>query len=569
LTRVVTKMRETVKNRISRRVLIVLYFALFGSYAAFAQEDKEKWDEGEIQSVEIEIVKDRQISLPKANRNFEKIPPRAAEPIKPEITYDLKSFTFNSPDYSPSIRPLKLKQEELAKIYGNYLSAGLGNYSSPYAELYLNSKRDKNKFYGAHFYHNSFGKGPVDGKNSASGNTNVDLFGKFFTDAVTTSAFLNYDKRTGYFYGYPQNGPEVDRKDIKQDYNVVSLGAELENSKLSDFNFKLSGGFSYLQDYYDAKESEVSVGWKSDYKISDKSALIFNANYFLIARKDLLVDAKPRNLLKFNPAYRFYPVENLRLTIGLNAVAESDKIANKNLHVYPDVWANYELAKSVEAYAGLTGDIDKVSLHTLSAENFWLNSNIDIAHTSRSADFRVGLKGKVIKKLAFDAGFSVANLKNLYFYQNDATDPSKFIVVYDAGSTQRLNLFADLGINFADKARLNLRGDYFGYSTDKQAEAWHRPTYRMAFNSYFNIYSKLTLHIDFITQGGMKALDVVNNKTVTLNPAVDLNAKLNYFVSKRFSVFLKFNNMLSNKYPVYFNYPVRGFQAMGGINWSF
>jgi hypothetical protein len=67
----------------------------------------------------------------------------------------------------------------------------------------------------------------------------------------------------------------------------------------------------------------------------------------------------------------------------------------------------------------------------------------------------------------------------------------------------------------------------------------------------------------------MKALDVTNNTTVTLDPAVDLNTKLNYFVSKQFSIFLKFNNMLSNKYPVYFNYPVRGFQAMGGISWSF
>ncbi len=538
------------------------------SFTVFAQEDKEKWGEGEIQSVEIEIKKDRQISVPKANRNFEKIPPRAAEPIKPEMTYDLRSFNFNSPDYNPAIRPLKLKQEELVKIYGNYVSAGLGNYSSPFLEGYINSKRDKSKFLGAHLYHQSFGKGPVDGKNSASANSTIDLFGNFFGSAVTTSAFLNYDKRSGYFYGYPAN-TEPDRNDIRQDYNVVSLGGELENSKPADFNFKLSGGFSYLQDYYDAKESEVSLGLKSDYKLSDNSALILNADYFLIARKDLLKDAKPRNLLRFKPAYRFYPIDKLKLTIGANIVLESDKIANKSLHVYPDAWASYELAKSVEAYAGLTGDIDKVSLHTLSAENLWLNSNIDIEHTSRSADFRVGLKGKVVKKLAFDAGFSVANLKNLYFYQNNAADPSKFDVIYDAGSTQRLNLFADLGMNFADKARLNVRGDYFGYNTDTQAEAWHRPTYRLAFNSYFDIYSKLTLHVDLLTQGGMKAFDVVNNKTVTLDPAVELNTKLNYFVSKQFSVFLKCNNMLSNKYPVYFNYPVRGFQAMGGISWSF
>jgi hypothetical protein len=555
---------NTMADKKQLKFCILLLFAC--CFSALAQE--EKWGEGEIQSVEIEIVKDRQISLPKANRNFEKIPPRPAEPLKPAMTYDLKNLNFSTPDYNPAIRPLKLKQEELSKIYGNYLSAGLGNYSSPYAELYLNSKRDKSKYYGAHFYHYSFGKGPVDGKNSASGNTDVDLFGKFFSSAVTTSAYLNYNKRTGYFYGYP-NTVEVNRDDIRQTYDVVSLAGELENSKPSDFNFKLRGGLSYLQDYYDAKESEVSLNWKSNYKIDEGSAFIFNADYFLLARKDLLKDAKPRNLLRFNPAYQFTAIEKLKLTIGTNVVFESDKIAGKSVHVYPDIWANYELAREVEAYAGLTGDIDKVSLHSLSADNLWLNSNIDIAHTSRSADFRVGLKGKLLKVLAFNSGLSVANLKNWYFYQNDAVDPSKFNVVYDAGSTQRLNLFADLGVSLADKARFNLRGDYFGYSTDKQAEAWHRPTYRMAFNSYFNIYSKLTLHVDFISQGGMKAFDQANSKVVTLDPAIELNTKLNYFVSKQFSLFLKFNNMLSNKYPVYFNYPVRGFQGMGGISWSF
>ena len=53
------------------------------SLVSVAQEKdkpKEKWGEGEIEKVEIEIVKDRQIVLPKANRNFEKVPPRPAEP---------------------------------------------------------------------------------------------------------------------------------------------------------------------------------------------------------------------------------------------------------------------------------------------------------------------------------------------------------------------------------------------------------------------------------------------------------------------------------------------------------
>jgi hypothetical protein len=560
-------MSTVVNNIFKMKCFAFLFFTVGILSQTFAQD--EKWGEGEIQSVEIEIVKDRLITLPKANRNFEKIPPRPAEPIRPEITYDLKNFNFTSTDYNPAIRPLKLKQEELAKIYGNYLSAGFGNYVSPFLEAYVNSKRDKSKFYGGHFYHRSFGKGPVDGNNSASGNSQLDLFGKFFSKAVTSGVYVNYENRSGFFYGYPKTGVDIDRGPTKQEYNIVGLGAEIENTKQSDFNFKLKGGFSYLDDRYNAKESEVSLNWNNNYVISETSQFIFKADYFLIARKDLLKDATPRNLLKVSPAYRFSPVDKLSLTLGVNTAFENDKIDSKSFHIYPNVWANYSLGSTVEAYAGLTGDMDKVSLHTLSAENFWLNANIDIYHTNRAAELMIGLKGKALKKVTFDGGFSVATLKNLYFYRNATADASKFNTEYELGDTKRLNLFGDVGISFTQKARLNFRADYFSYSRDSDLEAWHRPTYRLSGNSYFNIYDKVTLHADLIVQGGMKAFDPISLQILTLNPAVDLSTKVNYFVSRKFSVFLKFNNMLSTKYPLYLNYPSRGFQGLAGISWSF
>ena len=42
-------------------------------------EEGEKWEEGEggIKNVEIQIVKNREIKLPAASRNFEKVPPDA------------------------------------------------------------------------------------------------------------------------------------------------------------------------------------------------------------------------------------------------------------------------------------------------------------------------------------------------------------------------------------------------------------------------------------------------------------------------------------------------------------
>src|SRR5262245_22853552 len=118
------------KTRIASFVFLLMTTAL--AHVAFAQEE---WEEGgEIEGVEIEIVKERQITMPRADRNFEKIPPRPAEPLKPAMNYDFKAMTFAAPELKIDVRPLRVKQEDLSKIYSGYVSAGYGNYNSPYLE---------------------------------------------------------------------------------------------------------------------------------------------------------------------------------------------------------------------------------------------------------------------------------------------------------------------------------------------------------------------------------------------------------------------------------------------------
>lgn len=565
------KSREYLTKRC--QLVLLAAFSLLTSISVLAQ------GEGEIEKVEIEIVKNREVSVPQAARNFEKIPPRPVEPIKPEITYQFKNLSFNVPDYNPVIRPLRLKSESISKIYGNYVSAGLGNYGSPYAEAYLTNKRNKNKYYGFKFFHRSFMNGPVDDKNSASGNTNIRLFGKAMTNTIAVGGFVSYENTAAYFYGY-QPGTVTDRSTIRQDYNIISAGGEIENSNLSNFTYNLKGGYSYLTDHYSASESEVNLNFLSQYKIDANKRVIINGDYFLINRKDALLNPGARHIFKVKPAYQFSPIDKLSLTAGANVVVENDTIGKQNsLHIYPNLSGSYEVSPSVEGYAALTGDIDKVSLHSLSRENVWLNSNIGIFNTNRTLDFSVGLRGKVGGKVSFGAGLSYATLKNFYYYQSGVGAlRSKFDVAYDNGNTQRLNFFGELGYS-NESFKLSARGDYFSYSTsianqitgqnNFEKTALNRPTYRVAINSSYNIFDKVLISADFIAQGGIMALNLDTDKITSLTSAADLNCKANYFVSKQFSVFLNFNNILSSDYQLYLNYPVRGFQVMGGASWNF
>jgi hypothetical protein len=556
--------------KITMRYWLTLLVIIIAASASFAQ-DEQQWEEGDLKDVEIEIIKERQIVLPNANRNFEKIPPKPSEPIKAPIQYNFRAFSVLSSQANPTLRPLRLKQEDPSKVYGGYVSAGYGNYASPYLEGFINSKKDKNKLVGAHAYFKASGKGPVDGKNSANGTSGVTVYGRSFSEYLSLALDAGYENRSTHFYGYPEN-TVVEASDIRQSYNNFKLSGSITNAKNTSFSYKLGGNFGYLTDRFDAKETDVDIYFNSNYKLNGESAIGIRANYSIIGRSDSEVEATPRSLLNVNPSYVFYPIEDLRFSAGIVASFENDTIDNKDVHAYPDLHASYPISPSVNAVASLTGGVEKVSLHTLSSENIWVAPNIPIFHTNKLYDLQIALNTRIGNKVAVNGGVSVASLKNWYFFVNDMTDMSKFTTVYEKKGVERMNLFASIGFAQTEAAKIMLRGDFYSYVMDELAEPYHRPTYKLTADASFNIYKKLLLDFDVIAQGGMVGYDyteTTNNGKVELDPAVDLNARVEYLVSDSFSFFIQANNILDNQYPLFMNYPVRGFQVLGGLTWSF
>ena len=552
-------------KRTSSYFITVLINLCLAASTAYAQE---KWEEGgEIESVEIEIVKERQITLPRADRNFDKIPPRPAEPITPAISYDFKSFRFTTPDFQPVLRPLRLKQEELQKINGGYLSAGLGNFGSAFLGAAITSKRNANRYTGADLLHRSFATGPVRGRNSGSGNTQMNFFTGGFNNHLAGALQVGYENIATLFYGFQPPTREVKRDTLRQMFHIVSFGAKVENVKPSDFNYKLSGSFSYLDDRFQAAESIAGLQFNSNYALKNASKILVASSYRLLARKDSLVEAKPRSLFRITPSYQFTPIEKLTVTAGFSFVYENDTIGSKDVHLYPSAHAAYQLSKGVEAFASLTGDMEEVSLHGIARENAWVNANVDIFHANNQLDFRAGLRGKAGAKGSFLLGAAVSSYRHLYLYVNAMPSPERFDLVYD--QVTRTNLFGEWGLVNANRFSLRLRGDYFGYSVDREREAWHRPAYRVAVHTDHNFFEKVSLQVNFSGLGGMKAWDQRNSKVVELDAALDLNVKARYFVSKPFSVFLEGSNLLNSDYPIYLYYPVRGLQVTGGLSWSF
>ena len=547
--------------------LFIIVACWFLPISLSAQNEWEEVD-NEIESVEIEIVKNREIKLPTASRNFEKIPPAKVNSKRRDVEYTYNNIDFDLPDLNVRMRPLRIKDERLSKLYGNYVKAGFGNFVTPYLEGFFNSKRSKEYSYGAHLNFLRSGRGPVDGSNSGSGKFDLDLFGKYFTPVVTFSGDLGFDQRKYNFYGYDE-GQEIDEDTLKQHFNNFYMKFSMQNSReKSDFNYFGGVRIDYLKDKKEASESDAQLTVKLEYTLSDQSFVKLDGYIANITRQDSRIDKQSRNLSRIKPTFGF-EYEGFKISAGFNTVFENDSIDDENMHFYPVARASYPFSDNVELYAGIGGDIEKNTLRTLSEENPYLNDNVAIFHTNKTFEFYGGLNGKLSKKLGTMVGFSASNYQNMYFFVNSPEDRSKFDIIYDRGNTAVFNLFGQLSFNTNEIFRIMMKADYWGYSTDEVDEAWHKPSYRFTTLSSYNLYGKFLFTLEAFAMGGIKGYDSVNDETVELNPFFDLNFKTDYLISDQVSAFVQFNNIFSKEYELFYRYPSRGLQFMLGVTYSF
>jgi len=560
-------------------VPFTLTFIFFVS-PLFSQDDPNWEEEGEIEEAEVVIEKDRQIELPTANRNYERVPPLPVNEPDIDLSYQLVEVLPRLQPLTPPIRVLKVKESPLPKLYPNYARVGFANFITPYLEISANSARNEDYDYGVHLRHLSSRRGPVDGGNSGNSDTRIGLQGKYFSLGHTLFGQARYQRERYHFYGYAP-GTEVSRDDIRQVFNTVDISGGVERNDVNTtFDYQLQLNYRHLNDAYQASENQFELNFGTDVQISDQLDFQLEGDLWFANLEDAPAPTPDntniinRSLFRVNPYFTYRigadSQRGLELKAGVNLVYENDTLANADrLHFYPFARADYHFTESFSAYASLDGDIERVSLLDLTNMNPWLRPNVPVFHTNKSLSFGGGITGKVNSVLGFNAGLSASNYKNMYFFVNNANDSTKFDVLYDQGNVFLLNIHGELSLNSQDRFRTTLRADYFVYDMNELDQPWHRPNLKMSVLASYNLYEKLLLNTEFMLLGGLKGLNQATDQSQALPLITDLSFKADYIFSPRFSTFLQFKNIFAQNYERYLNYPTRGFMVMGGITYSF
>ena len=80
----------------------------------------------------------------------------------------------------------------------------------------------------------------------------------------------------------------------------------------------------------------------------------------------------------------------------------------------------------------------------------------------------------------------------------------------------------------------------------------------------WNAFKQVIFKSDLIAFSGAKAL-TQDGSGKNLKGGTDLSAGVEFKLNKQFSVWLDMDNILNSKYEYWNNYPVYGFQVIGGL----
>ncbi|MEJ8802434.1 hypothetical protein [Pontibacter sp. H249] len=559
------------KNKLRLASLAVV---LSVGFSYMNQAQAQGWGEGaKLEDAEVVVEKNRVIELPQAARNFEKFRIPAPESGDRNVYYRYSDYRLPSQDINLQMRVLTIKQDELTKLYGNYIKAGLGNYGSLYLKGYFHNKRSKESDYGAEISHISSARGPVDKGNSAVSNSAIGVHGERYLKGLTLGGRLNYGRDKYHFYGYtPNQETAIDKDNIQQVFNRVGAEGTLHNQTSgAPFLYNANLKATYLNDHYNMSEVNVAAGLRTEYGIDDVSAFKVDADVSFLTHKDKL--SVTRNFVKVHPSYQ-RQFNAVKLTLGANIAYTGDTINDaRKFNVYPMARVAIEPIKdNLQIYAGLGGDLQRVTLYGLTQENPWLAPNVQVADINKGLEVYGGFQANIANYVHLTGRVAYQNFRNLYFYNNSVSDSTKFDLVYDDGVTNVLNFYVEGSFNYSDELRIGLKADYNQYNTDNLEQPFHRPELMSSVYATYNFYDKILFNSELYYIGSSFGRIARPDGTSVLRETdtiVDLNLKADYKFTNNFTVFVMANNIFGQKYERFVNYPSKSINLLGGITYSF
>lgn len=502
-----------------------------------------------------------------AKINFNAAPP-AADTAKPRLQYTVPNQNLLFPYQPGSLKPLALQVDTVGKWdNSNYIKAGFGSLRTPYVQAGF-----------------SFGDGNTAG---------VDLYAKhvssqgkrefqdFSNTQIKATAFyktaggLEWNAGLGvksdrtYKYGYEPSTLLFDKDSIRQRFQTISGRLAMRNIR------KTAYGISYAP--------ELKIDVFGDHLKNNESNTVLTLPLQKSITKDFVANLglgfdltrlSPDKGETFNNTVWYispgvqYKSGQFNITAGIRPSWD-----NGTFKMFPNIMG--EVGTNDQKFtvqAGWTGYVRKTNYQYLASQNPWLWLPDDFKNTWVQEIYG-GIKGSLADHFTYSARIGVNKLNNQPLFINDtsAAGDGKSFQVVNAEKLNVLTMGGEVGYTVQEKFSVTAGikvNQFSGLDESKNRKAWGLLPMEFTTALRLMIIKDLWLKADLFAWDGAHYLEK-GNTIGKLNGAFDVNAGLEFRITKNINLWTQFNNITNKEYQRWNQYPVYGFNFVGGVVFSF
>ena len=215
---------------------------------------------------------------------------------------------------------------------------------------------------------------------------------------------------------------------------------------------------------------------------------------------------------------------------------------------------------------GWIGYYNKGSYERFETINPWLAQPGSLLNT-RVQEGYAGFKGSINNHFSYAAKIGLVQYWNMPLFVNDSLDGKTFLIRNEP-NLKSLEMHGEItytqGEQFTATAALTLNQ----YDPKQEIKAWGLMPVEFTTTMRWQILKDLWIKGDLLAFDGASYLGK-DNLPHSGQGAFDLNAGVEFRITRQLNLWLQMNNIFNNQYERWHQYKVYGFNILGGIIFSF
>lgn len=499
---------------------------------------------------------------PAAKINFSAATP-VVDNTAPRLQYNVPAQNLFFTYQPVSLKPLAL-QADTAVIWpnSNYVKAGFGNYTTPYLQAGLSFGDGTGSFLNVHTKHISQkGRLPF----QQWGESEARIIGLLTSPESSHEWYGNigFNNFNTYLYGFPDS-LSFNKDQLRQRFTSFGAQAALRNKTVNAYgiSYQPQIGLHLFTDNNNGKEGTIKLDAPVTKTLGTAAGLQVGLTADLTSYKPATGRSMSNNLVYITTALQ-YKTPNFVASGGV--IPSWD---NGTFKLLPNF--ELELKTTNESFVlmgGWKGYYHKNTYQSLATFNRWIAQPEQLLNTRIGEQF-AGIKGSLGSHFTYNGRVSILTLHNAALLANDTIDGKSFVTLYEP-KMNALRIHGEVGYTVQEKFSL-LGGLTLSQYTglEQNEKAWGLLPLEVNGSLRWQVLKDVYFKSDAFFWGGAP-YRTEEGKSRKLNPAVDVNAGLEFAVMPRLDVWLQFNNMLNNRYQRWNRYQVLGFNVLGGVVYSF